>query len=164
MKAIKKLFSFFWDKSLLIFAIIGGLNTVISMVGSFLLRTQAGWGLYASTAIMFAVCSVASFYFNRKYSFKSKAPLGQSILRFTVVVVVCFHLSFLLNNFVMPWMRTHWFPNISDMCYSAIEIVGIQVVFTLLNYVGQRLWAFQYKQEDKEDTAPKAESEEEQEP
>lgn len=159
MKAIKKLFSFFWDKSLLIFAIIGGLNTVISWVGSFLLRTQAGWGLYASTATMFAVCSVASFYFNRKYSFKSKAPLGQSIFRFTVVVVVCFHLSYLVNQFALPWMRLHWFPNMGDTAYAAIEILGVQVVFTILNYIGQRIWAFQYKQDDGDKTDAKERSE-----
>ena len=34
MRLFKKLFSFFWDRSLLIFLIIGGLNTRVSMVGS----------------------------------------------------------------------------------------------------------------------------------
>ena len=34
---MKKLFAFFWDKSLLIFAIIGAVNTVITMVGTQLL-------------------------------------------------------------------------------------------------------------------------------
>ena len=37
MRLFKKLFSFFWDRSLLIFLIIGGLNTLVSMVGSQLL-------------------------------------------------------------------------------------------------------------------------------
>lgn len=152
---IKKLFSFFWDKSLLIFLIIGGLNTVFSMVTSWLLKTyvftpaQFGqmWSLYISMAIPFAVFSVPSFYFNRKYSFESHAPLGQSILRFSLIIIICFHLSFVLNQMVMPWMRVNWFPNVQEMLYSAIQIVGVQVVFTLLNYLGQRLWAF--KEPDK---------------
>ena len=38
MRLFKKLFSFFWDRSLLIFLIIGGLNTLVSMVGSQLVR------------------------------------------------------------------------------------------------------------------------------
>lgn len=147
MKLIKKLFSFFWDRSLLIFAIIGGLNTIVSYVGSFALENFAHWGTYPATLTMYAICSVASFYFNRKYSFQSKAPLGQSIFRFTVVVAVCFHLSYLLNHFAMPFMRQHWFPDISDMWYSAIKLLGIQVVFTLLNYVGQRVWAFKEDEE-----------------
>ncbi len=140
--AFKKLFSFFWDRSLLFFLIIGGLNTLVSMAGSFLLNNYAGWGLFASTATMYALCSVPSFYFNRKYSFKSKAPLGPSIARFSIIITVCFLLSYSLNHLAMPWMRAHWFPGIGDMLYSAIKIVGIQLVFTLLNYLGQRLWAF----------------------
>lgn len=138
----KKLCSFFLDKSLLIFLIIGGLNTVISMAGSFYLKNYAHWGLFASTAVMYALCSIASFYFNRKYSFESKAPLGKSILKFSVVITICFLLSYGLNNLIMPWVRAKYLQNMSDLWYSVICILGIQVVFTLLNYVGQRLWAF----------------------
>ncbi|MFV0412453.1 MAG: GtrA family protein [Oscillospiraceae bacterium] len=151
MKLVKKLFSFFWDKSLLFFLIIGGANTVLSMLFSFLLNnyvfTGGTLGLYFSMAIPFAVLSVPSFYFNRKYSFASKAPLGKSILRFALIIAVCFHLSFFLNQLLVPWMKENWFPGIQPMLYSFIRIVGIQVVFTLLNYLGQRLWAF--KPEDK---------------
>lgn len=142
MKLLKKLFGFFWDKSLLVFAIIGAVNTVISMVGSFLLRHYAGWSLLGATALMYTVCSVGSFYFNRKFSFQSKAPLGRSIFRFTVVVAVCFLLSNGANYLLMPWLRAGWLAGLNDFWFSAVEIVGVQVVFTLLNYVGQRLWAF----------------------
>ena len=38
----KKLFSFFWDRSLLFFLIIGALNTLVSMVGSQLLLGALG--------------------------------------------------------------------------------------------------------------------------
>ena len=61
MRLFKKLFSFFWDRSLLIFLIIGGLNTLVSMVGSQLLYGALGyWG---ATALMFTVFSVFSFSF-----------------------------------------------------------------------------------------------------
>ena len=139
---LKKLFSFFWDRSLLIFAIIGAVNTVISYVGSFLLVQFAGWRLFWATALMYAVCSVGSFYFNRKYSFQSKAPLGRSIVRFTIIIAACFLISYAANNLVMPWMYEHWFPGMSDVAYTLLRLLGIQVLFTLLNYIAQRLWAF----------------------
>lgn len=142
MKLIKKVFGFFWDKSLMTFLIIGGINTVLSMSLNFLLRNFAHWPLFFSSAFAFAVTAVPAFYFNRKFSFKSKAPLGQSIFRFATVTVVCFLLSFGLNNIVMPWLRVNWLSGMNDMLFSIINIVGIQVVFTLLNYCGQRLWAF----------------------
>lgn len=146
MKLVKKLFGFFWDKSLLFFAIIGGLNTVASMAISFVMENIVGWPLFPSMALAFAITSVPSFYFNRKYSFKSKAPLGQSILRFSIIVTGCFLLSFGLNNLVVPWAKNNWFPNIPDVWYSILRIVGVQVVFTLFNYAGQRMWAFKSPQ------------------
>ena len=157
MKIIKKLFGFFWDKSLLFFAIIGGINTLITAVGSFFLTNYAQLSLFWATAIMFAVCSVPSFYFNRKYSFKSTAPLGQSIFRFSTIITTCFLLSYSLNHIIVPWMKAQFFPDIPDLWYSAIRILGIQVVFTLFNYMAQRLWAFT----PKENTSPAENSAEE---
>ncbi len=145
---MKKLFSFFWDKSLLIFLIIGGLNTIISMVGSQLLLTpftemvSATFAYWASTAIMFALCSIASFYFNRKYSFESKAPLLQSIFRFSVVILVCYLIGFGFSDFLTPLIINNINIAIDDVWLSRIAMVLGQVIFTGLNYIGQRLWAF----------------------
>lgn len=105
----------------------------------------AGWGLFAATAAVYAVFSVPSFYFNRKYSFKSKAPLGQSAFRFFIIITVCFFLSYGLNYAVMPWMRLRWFSGIGEAAYILIRLLGIQTVFTGLNYIGQRLWAFKHR-------------------
>ena len=142
MKLIKKLFSFFWDRSLMTFLIIGGINTVLSMSLNFVLREYAHWPLFLSSAVAFSALAVPAFYFNRKYSFKSKAPLGQSIFRFAVVTVVCFLLSFGLRQAVMPWVEVHWLASWPSFAVTLVNIVGIQAVFTILNYTGQRLWAF----------------------
>ena len=135
-----KLFSFFWDRSLLFFLIIGALNTLVSMVGSQLLLGALGyWG---STALMFAVCSVFSFIFNRKYSFQSKAPLLQSAVRFTVVIAVCYLVSFGLSDFLVPWVVDAFAWPISTEWVTRIAMLVAQVIFTGMNYIGQRLWAF----------------------
>ena len=136
----KKLFSFFWDRSLLFFLIIGALNTLVSMVGSQLLLGALGyWG---STALMFAVSSVFSFIFNRKYSFQSKAPLLQSAVRFTVVIAVCYLVSFGLSDFLVPWVVDAFAWPISTEWVTRIAMLVAQVIFTGMNYIGQRLWAF----------------------
>ena len=140
MRLFKKLFSFFWDRSLLIFLIIGGLNTLVSMVGSQLLYGAMGyWG---ATALMFTVCSVFSFIFNRKYSFESKAPLLQSAVRFSVVIAVCYLISFGLSDFLVPMFMGRFFPAVSTDWQARIAMLVAQVIFTACNYLGQRLWAF----------------------
>ena len=136
----KKLFSFFWDRSLLFFLIIGALNTLVSMVGSQLLLGALGyWG---STALMFTVCSVFSFIFNRRYSFQSKAPLLQSAVRFTVVIAVCYLVSFGLSDVLVPWVVAAFAWPISVEWVTRIAMLVAQVIFTGMNYLGQRLWAF----------------------
>lgn len=140
MSFLKRIFSFFWDKSLLIFLIIGGINTIVSMAGSQLLY---GWlGYWGSTALMFAICSIFSFIFNRKYSFKSNAPLLQSILKFTIVITVCYFISFGISDFIMPYICGALFPSLSQQWVQRGAMLFAQCIFTACNYVGQRLWAF----------------------
>lgn len=137
---MKKLFSFFWDRSLLIFLIIGGLNTVVSVLGSQLLLNSLGyWG---STALMFAVCSIFSFYFNRKYSFESKAPLLQSAVKFSVVIAICYLISFSLSHWLVPIVVAAFQWPIADKWVLRLAMLVAQVIFTGCNYLGQRLWAF----------------------
>lgn len=140
MKLLRKLFAFFWDKSLLMFLLIGGLNTIVSMAGSQLLYGALGyWG---ATALMFTVCSVFSFIFNRKYSFESKAPLLQSAVRFAVVIAVCYLLSFGLSDLLVPALLARAVPAVPADWRQRIAMLAAQAVFTCCNYVGQRLWAF----------------------
>lgn len=137
---IKKFFGFFFDKSLLIFLIVGGLNTIVSTLGSQLLYPYCGY--WASTAIMFTVCSVFSFIFNRKYSFQSKAPLLQSIIRFSVVIAVCYLFAFSVAKPITNWGCGLLLPNLTLEWIDRIAMLVAQVFFTGFNYIGQRLWAF----------------------
>ena len=137
---MKKIFSFFWDKSLLIFLIIGGLNTIVSTLGSQLLYGALGyWG---STALMFAVCSIFSFIFNRKYSFQSKAPLLQSAVRFALVIAACYLLAFGVAKPLTHWICSAFWPALSSVWRDRIAMLVAQVIFTGFNYIGQRVWAF----------------------
>lgn len=148
MKQIKKLFSFFWDKSLLTFILIGAGNTVITVLGSQLLLGPVtnAWGraagYWVSTAVMFALTSIISFVLNRKLSFKSNAPLGKSIFRFSVLIAVCYLISFSLSDMIMPALLGVVMPSLSVDWVTRISMLAAQVIFTGMNYVGQRLWAF----------------------
>lgn len=137
---MKKLFAFFWDRSLLFFVLIGAGNTVITLVGSQLLFSYLGyWG---STAIMFALTSIISFILNRKYSFQSNAPLVQSAVRFSIIITVCYLLSFGISKFLVPWFVQNYVQGLAKETVTRIAMIVAQVLFTAMNYLGQRLWAF----------------------
>ena len=137
---MKKLFAFFWDKSLLFFVLIGAGNTIITMVGSQLLFSYLGyWG---STALLFALTSIISFILNRTYSFHSKAPLLQSAVRFAIIIAVCYLISFGISSVFVPWFVQNYVQGLAKETVTRIAMIVAQVLFTAMNYLGQRLWAF----------------------
>ena len=137
---MKKLIRFFCDRSLLFFLLIGGGNTIVSMIGSQLLYGALGyWG---STALMFTLCSIVSFILNRKYSFQSKAPLVRSAVRFSIVIAVCYLLSFGISDLLVPWTVGVLALPLSAAWVERVAMLVAQVIFTGCNYLGQRLWAF----------------------
>lgn len=144
----KKVFSFFWDKSLLIFLCIGLGNTLLTMAGTQLLLRPFTelWGpaagYWGTTALMFALASILSFILNRRFSFQSKAPLLPSILKFSLVIAVCYLISFGLSDIIVPAFMAAVFPAVGDEWVTRIAMLVAQVIFTSLNYIGQRLFAF----------------------
>ena len=145
---MKKLFAFFWDKSLLIFAIIGAVNTVITMVGTQLLMGPFTnlWGenvaYWASSATMFFLTSIEAFFLNRHFSFESKAPMGKSAVRFATVVAVCYLLSFSMSKWLVPTFIRVCLPQFEGNAWVLrIALLVAQVIYTGCNYLGQRLWA-----------------------
>ena len=138
---MKKLFAFFWDKSLLIFAIIGAVNTVITMVGTQLLMGPFTnlWGenaaYWASSATMFFLTSIEAFFLNRHFSFESKAPMGKSAVRFATVVAVCYVLSFSMSKWLVPTFIHVCLPQFEGNAWVLrIALLVAQVIYTCLLY------------------------------
>lgn len=66
-----------------------------------------------------------------------KAPV-----RFSVVIAVCYLISFGLSDFLVPMFMGRFFPAVSTDWQARIAMLVAQVIFTACNYLGQRLWAF----------------------
>ena len=94
--------------------------------------------LYASAYSL----GVFPFIFNRKYSFQSTAPLLGSAVRFAIVIAVCYLVSFGISDLLVPWAVGAFAWPIPDEWVTRIAMLVAQVIFTGMNYIGQRLWAF----------------------
>ena len=68
--------------------------------------------------------------------------LFRSAVRFTVVIAVCYLVSFGLSDFLVPWVVDAFAWPISTEWVTRIAMLVAQVIFTGMNYIGQRLWAF----------------------
>lgn len=130
---MKKLF----DVSMLKFLLVGVGNTLLSMVLMFALE---GLGYWPSTAIAYVAGAVMSFFLNRHFTFHSDEVLWKAAVKFAVNVAVCYVVGYGLARLMMgalsPFnpLPSIWWERLS-------KLVGMGF-YTVLNYFGQRFFAF----------------------
>ena len=128
------------DASIPKFLLVGVGNTLLSAVIMFLLE---GLGYWPSTAIAYVAGAVMSFFLNRKFTFKSEEDFGKSAVKFAVNVAVCYVLAYSiaqpLGGFVLGAM------GLKGIWLERLTKIGGMGLYTILNYFGQRFFAFRKK-------------------
>ena len=126
-----------WNNSFIRFGLVGVANTLLSLVLMFLLE---GLGYWPSTAIAYAAGAALSFFLNRSFTFHSEESFWPSAAKFVINVAVCYTVGYGLAKLLVPIpAEPGRFPAI--WYERASKLVGM-VLYTLLNYFGQRFFAF----------------------
>lgn len=126
------------DSSIPKFLLVGVGNTLLSMA---LMFTLEGLGYWPSTAIAYVAGAVMSFFLNRKFTFRSEETFGRSAVKFAVNVAVCYVLAYAIAQPLAGWalgftpLSGAWVERITKLCGMGL--------YTVLNYFGQRFFAFQ---------------------
>ena len=126
------------DGSIPKFLLVGVGNTLVSMLLMFLLE---GLGYWPSTAIAYVAGAVLSFFLNRHFTFHSEETVGRSAVKFALNVAVCYLLAYGIAQPVMElilqpiFVPSLWWERLT-------KLVGMGL-YTVLNYFGQRFFAFQ---------------------
>ncbi len=128
------------DASVPKFLLVGVGNTLLSLVLMFLLE---GLGYWPSTAIAYVAGAVMSFYLNRRFTFHSEERFGRSAVKFAVNVAVCYVLAYSiaqpLGKVILGAM------GVSGLWLERLTKIGGMGLYTILNYFGQRFFAFKKK-------------------
>lgn len=125
------------DASMWKFLLVGVANTLLSMVLMFLLE---GLGYWPSTAIAYMAGAVLSFFLNRSFTFKSKAAFWPSVIKFALNVALCYVIAYSIAQPAVTWVLSGsaisliWQERIAKVCGMGL--------YTVLNYFGQRFFAF----------------------
>ena len=128
----------FLDASIWKFLLVGVGNTLLSMVLMFALE---GLGYWPSTAIAYVAGAVMSFFLNRSFTFHSQETMGRSAVKFALNVAVCYLMAYGIAQPVMEllpqpvFVPAIWWERLT-------KLVGMGL-YTVLNYFGQRFFAFQ---------------------
>ena len=84
--------------------------------------------------------AVMSFFLNRKFTFQSEAEMGKSALRFALNVAVCYILAYAiaqpLGGMLLGAM------GVEGLWLERLTKLGGMGLYTILNYFGQRFFAF----------------------
>ena len=128
------------DSSLWKFLLVGVGNTLLSAVLMFLLE---GLGYWPSTAIAYLAGAVMSFFLNRSFTFKSSAAFWPSLLRFAVNVAVCYLIAYSAAQPLAGWVLGRF--GVPALWVERLAKIGGMGLYTLLNYFGQRFFAFKSK-------------------
>jgi putative flippase GtrA len=101
---------------------------------------------WAATFLGNAAGAVVSYVLNRIFTFKSGVHLSTSILRFILVIGVCYGLSYYIGLQFSSWLL-HQLPAAVRPFKKDVGILIGTGLYTLLNYTGQKYFVFNAKKE-----------------
>lgn len=139
---MKKILSLF-DAKLLRFLIVGVINTLVGMAIMFGLYNLAHCSYWVSSAANYVLTSILSFFLNKYFTFQNKEQSLSQVLRFALNIAVCYGVAY---GVAKPLCRA-LLANASVTVRDNVSMLVGMVLFTGLNYLGQRFFAFKSEEE-----------------
>ena len=140
---LKKIF----DPTFFRFIVVGVINTLVGYGVMFGLYNLAGlhtWGdtgYWISSAANYVVGSIVSFFLNKHFTFQNKERGWAQVGRFALTVAVCWLIAYGVAKPLALWALSGQSGKIQE---NVALLVGM-VLYTGLNYFGQRFFAFRKK-------------------
>ena len=122
------------------YLLIGGSNTGICWVLSFLLP-QAGMGYWLTSAVTMVFGAAFTYLLNRRFTFRRGDLAHKKALpKFILNISICYVLSYVL---LKPFLNQIPAPTVlSDELWTSCTLIFANVIYIILNYVGQKFFAF----------------------
>lgn len=129
---------YFFNKTAFRFIIVGIINTIVGTGIMFVFYNVFHLSYWISSAANYFFCSILSYFLNKVYTFEYKKKDWQSILRFTCNILVCYFIAYGCAKPVAIFLLENTTTHIQE---NVAMIIGMGL-FVVLNYIGQRFYAF----------------------
>lgn len=133
--------------SLVRFGIVGVINTLVGSAIMFGLYNLAGATYWVSSAANYILTSILSFFLNKHFTFRDKTHSWRQVLRFAANIAVCYLLAYGMAEPLVGWVLSA----ASEAVQTNLSMLVGMVLFTVLNYCGQRFFTFNRKGKAAED-------------
>lgn len=130
-----------FDITFVKFLIVGMINTLVGTAVMFTVYNVFHLSYWISSAANYVIGSICSYFLNKYFTFQNKDKSPIIVLKFIINITVCYLIAyggakkfilFLLSDFPAKWQ-----DNIAMVCGMGL--------FVVLNYFGQRFFAFKKK-------------------
>lgn len=134
------------DPTFFRFILVGIVNTLVGYGVMFGLYNLAGlhtWGdagYWISSAANYIVGSVVSFFLNKHFTFRNQEKGAGVVLRFVINISVCWLLAYGLAKPAVSWALGGM--GLGGQLLGNLTMLFGSGFFVLLNYFGQRFFAF----------------------
>lgn len=129
------------DNTLFKFLIVGVFNTLVGCGTMFLLYNLAHCSYWVSSAANYIVGGIVSFFLNKYYTFGNKKWEWAQVWKFVLNVTVCYLLGYSLAKPITLRLLEGQAVRVQE---NVAMLVGM-CLYTGLNYLGQRFFAFRGK-------------------
>ena len=127
-----------FDKTFLKFIVVGIINTLFGTAIMFFCFNILQMDYWVSSAMNYLCGGILSYFLNKKYTFEVKETSSKAIIRFAINLTVCYLIAY---GVAQP-LALYLFQGVGERLQGNIALGIGMGLYVLLNYVGQRFWAF----------------------
>ena len=135
MNFISNIIYFFMNKEFMIFLLIGFFIILFAMILTYSMYNLLHSGYYISSFTGTFSAAVLGFFLNRRITFSS-------MVKFFTIILLSYIVSFTLSHKLFLYIFTALNFDLSVSIIEQTAILFAQIIFTLLNFAGQKLWTF----------------------
>lgn len=141
---ISKLLKKLLDKTFWKFILVGIINTLFGTGIMFLFYNLLHFDYWVSSASNYIFGSILSYFLNKYFTFKNKSKSPKVLVKFIINISVCYLLAYGAAQPLVEFILKNANTTIRD---NVAMLVGMGL-FVILNYLGQRFFAFKENTDD----------------
>ena len=135
----------FFDIKLLKFLLVGVINTLLGTGLMFLLYNCFNVPYWPSSVCNYIVGGISSYFLNKYFTFKNKNKSKREVLYFILLIIICYLIAYVSAKKAIYLIFTDY----SEKFKGNIALVCGAVLYTGLNYIGQRFIVFKERKTHK---------------
>lgn len=135
---LKNKISLFYDKTFIRFVLVGIVNVIVGATVMFVAYNVFHLSYWVSSALNYIVGSIVSYFLNRYFTFNYHGSSWKSIIKFIINIFICYLIAYSIAKPLMVWILSDY----SIIVQENVSMAFGMCLFTALNYLGQRFFAF----------------------